>query len=85
MYLDCARHERFRGVFDTKQTTIEVLHILAGLAAAVAMTWAAAWSYPLGWDVIWWCGAAAMVATVLMGVGPLRRARRLDAIRRSEA
>lgn len=59
-------------------TTIEILHILAGLAAAVAMTWAAAWSYPLAWDVIWWCGAAAMVATVAMGIRPLRRARRLD-------
>ena len=61
------------------RTTIEVLHILGGLLAAVAITWAAAWSYPLGQDVIWSCGAAAMVATVAMGVGPLLRARRLDA------
>ena len=72
------------------KTTIEILHILAGLGVAVAITWAAAWSYPLGQDVIWACGAAAMVATVLMGVGPLRRARRLDTgnsgqTRRSEA
>ena len=75
---------RFR--FTMKQTTIEILHILAGLVVAVAITWAAAWSYPLGQDVIWACGAAAMVATVLMGVGPLRRARRLDqTTRRSEA
>ena len=67
-------------------TTIEILHIVVGLLAAVAITWAAAWSYPLGQDVIWACGAAAMVATVLMGVGPLRRARRLDqTTRRSEA
>jgi len=67
-------------------TTIEILHIFGGLVAAAAMTWAAAWSYPLGQDVIWSCGAAAMVATVLMGVGPLRRARRLDrTTRRSEA
>ena len=67
-------------------TTIEILHILAGLVVATAITWAAAWSYPLGQDVIWACGAAAMVATVLMGVGPLRRARRLDQMmRRSDA
>ncbi|HXH16501.1 MAG TPA: hypothetical protein VNJ10_10265 [Sphingomonas sp.] len=67
-------------------TTVEILHIVAGLVVAVAITWAAAWSYPLGQDVIWACGAAAMVATVLMGVGPLRRARRLDqTTRRSEA
>ena len=75
-----------RFCFDMKKTIIEILHILAGLAVAVAITWAAAWSYPLGQDVIWACGAAAMVATVLMGVGPLRRARRLDqTTRRSEA
>jgi hypothetical protein len=65
-------------------TTIEILHILAGLAAAVAMTWAAAWSYPLAWDVIWWCGAAAMVATVAMGIRPLRHARRSDMQTRGE-
>ena len=75
---------RFR--FAMTKTTIEILHILAGLVVAVAITWAAAWSYPLGQDVIWSCGTAAMVATVLMGVGPLRRARRLDqSTRRSEA
>jgi hypothetical protein len=48
------------------------------------MTWAAAWSYPLAWDVIWWCGAAAMVATVAMGIRPLRHARRRDMQTRCE-
>jgi hypothetical protein len=57
------------------RTLIEILHILVGLGVAVAITWAAAWSYPLGQDVIWWCGAAAMVVTVIMGIGPLRQAR----------
>ncbi len=74
-----------RFCFDMKQTMIEILHILAGLAVAVAITWAAAWSYPLGWDVIWWCGAAAMVATVLMGLRPLRRAQRHDRLAREKA
>ncbi|MCP3734881.1 hypothetical protein M9979_08360 [Sphingomonas sp. RP10(2022)] len=60
------------------RTAVETLHIVAGLVVAAAMTWAAAWAYPLGRDVIWWCGAGAMVATVLMGVGPLRRARAHD-------
>ena len=60
------------------RTTMEILSIAAGLIAAVAMPWAAAWSYPLGREVIWWCGAGAMVATVVMGVGPLRRARIAD-------
>ena len=61
---------------------IELLHVAAGLVAAVAMAWAAAWAYPLGRETIWWCGAAAMLATVLMGVGPLRRARAIDRRRR---
>ncbi len=60
------------------RTTVELLYIAAGLVAAVAMTWASAWAYPLGRDVIWWCGAGAMLATVLMGIGPLRRARSID-------
>ncbi|WP_374943352.1 hypothetical protein [Sphingomonas sp.] len=56
------------------RTLVELLHILAGLAAAAALTSAVAWSYPLGATTAWWCGGAAMVATVVMGVGPLRRA-----------
>ncbi len=60
------------------RTTVELLHIAAGLVAATAMTFAAAWSYPLGYETIWWCGIGAMVATVLMGIGPLRRARAID-------
>lgn len=57
---------------------MESLHILAGLAAAAALTSAIAWSYPLGATTAWWCGGAAMIATALMGVGPLRRAWALD-------
>ena len=63
------------------RTLVELLHIVVGLIAALAMTVAAAWAYPLGRDVIWWSGAAAMVATVLMGLGPLRRARIVDRAR----
>ena len=62
-------------------TLIELLHILGGLAAAAALTKAIAWSYPLGAEVAWWCGGAAMVATVLMGLGPLRRAWAADKTR----
>lgn len=56
------------------RTLTELLFMGAGLVAAYLLTWACAWSYPLGAHVVWWCGSAAMVATVLMGVGPLRRA-----------
>jgi len=65
-----------------RATLVEVLHIAAGLAAAAALTYAAAWAYPLGREVIWWCGAGAMVATVVMGLGPLRRAHAADRGRR---
>jgi len=62
-----------------KRTLIEGLHVVAGLIAAWAVTAASAWAYPLGWRVIWWCGAAGALATLLMGIGPLRRAWAIDA------
>ncbi|WP_343527919.1 hypothetical protein [Sphingomonas sp.] len=61
---------------------IELFYIVLGLAAALVMTWAAAWAYPLGRAEIWWCGIGAMVATVAMGVGPLHRARIADRMAR---
>ncbi|WP_244501564.1 hypothetical protein [Sphingomonas gellani] len=56
----------------------ELLYIAAGLLIAAAVAGGAAWAYPLGGDVIWGCGVFAMVATVLMGIAPLRRAVALD-------
>ena len=56
------------------RTLIELFHILAGLAVGAALTAAIAWAYPLGREVAWWCGGAAMAATAAMGVRPLRRA-----------
>ncbi|MBB3879583.1 hypothetical protein [Sphingomonas pseudosanguinis] len=61
---------------------IELFYIVLGLVAAVIMTRAAAWAYPLARAEIWWCGAAAMVATVVMGIGPLHRARIADRMAR---
>lgn len=61
-----------------RATLVELLHIAAGLVAAALLTWAVAWAYPLGRTVIWWCGGLAMVATAMMGIAPLRRARRID-------
>ncbi|RIA35505.1 hypothetical protein DFR49_4285 [Hephaestia caeni] len=60
----------------------EALHILAGLAAALAVTWVSAWAYPLGEKTIWTIGGVAMVLTVLMGINPLRRAIRVTRKRR---
>ena len=42
----------------------ELFYIGLGLMAALVMTWAAAWAYPLGRVEIWWCGLGAAVATV---------------------
>jgi len=56
------------------RVVVELLHIVGGLAAAIVLTAGAAWSYPMGREIIWACGGAAMVATVAMGVTPLRRA-----------
>jgi hypothetical protein len=63
------------------RTLVETLHIIIGLVVAALLTWAIAWAYPLGADVAWACGIAAMGGTVVMGVGPLRRARLADRTR----
>jgi hypothetical protein len=61
-----------------RHVLIELLYVVAGLMAGLALTAAAAWAYPLGYDVIWACGAVAMAASVVMGIGPLRRAAARD-------
>jgi hypothetical protein len=53
---------------------IEVVHIAIGLVAAVLIATAAAWSYPRATDDIWIVTYACMIAVVLMGIGPVRRA-----------
>lgn len=65
-----------------RATLVELFHVAVGLAAAAALTAAVAWAYPLGRQVIWWCGAAAMLVTAVMGIGPLKRARQADRRRR---
>lgn len=67
-----------------RATLVELFHILLGLAAAAALTAAVAWAYPLGREVVWWCGAAAMLATVVMGLTPLKRARAMDRRRQQQ-
>lgn len=53
---------------------IEVLHIVAGLIAAWIVASLAAWSYRRATGDIWLVAYVAMVAVVVMGIGPLRRA-----------
>lgn len=53
---------------------IEVVHIAIGLVAAALIAAAAAWSYPRATDDIWLVAYGCMVAVVLMGIGPVRRA-----------
>ena len=57
---------------------IEVLHLAAGLGAAMLIASLAAWSYPLARGDIWLVTYAAMIAVVLMGIGPIRKAFRHD-------
>ena len=57
---------------------IEVLHIAAGLAAAMLIAALAAWSYPLARRDIWQVDYIAMVIVVLMGIEPILRAYRED-------
>jgi hypothetical protein len=57
---------------------VETLHIAIGLIAATLIAAAAAWSYPRATGDIWLVTYVAMVAVVLMGVGPLRKAYAAD-------
>ncbi|HVF95405.1 MAG TPA: hypothetical protein VM900_13915 [Sphingomonas sp.] len=59
----------------------EIVYLVAGLVIAALLVWAASWAYPLGREVFWWCGAAAMATNVVFGVGRLRRARDRDQVR----
>jgi len=61
-----------------RRTMVELLHVAAGLAVALWLTVNFARSYPLGRDVIWWCGTAAMLATLAMAVRPVGRALEQD-------
>ena len=61
-----------------RRTLTELFFIVAGLCVAAAMTAAAGWAYPMGRVPIRWCGAAAMLATVVMGLGPLMQAIKKD-------
>jgi hypothetical protein len=53
---------------------IEVVHIVIGLIAAALIAAAAAWSYPRATDDIWLVAYVCMIAVVLMGIGPVRKA-----------
>ncbi|WNO54846.1 hypothetical protein [Stakelama saccharophila] len=57
---------------------IETVHVLAGLGAPLLLGWLSAWSYPLGRQDIWLVTWAAMGVTLVMGIGPMRRAIRVD-------
>ena len=57
---------------------IEMLHILAGLLAALLIASLAAWAYPLARQDIWLVTYIAMGAVVVMAVGQLRRAYAAD-------
>jgi uncharacterized membrane protein len=63
---------------------IEVLHIVAGLIAAFIIASLAAWSYRRATDDIWLVTYVAMIAVVIMGIGPIRRAYAVDRAKLAE-
>jgi hypothetical protein len=56
------------------RTLVEILHIIAGLAATALIVELSAWGYPLGTRTIWIVGGIAALVVLAMGVGPVRRA-----------
>jgi hypothetical protein len=64
-----------------RATFTELLHIAAGAAFTVLIFKGAAWAYPLGRDTIELIGWACVIAVVVMGLRPLRRAIAADRAR----
>ncbi|SOB87454.1 hypothetical protein SAMN06297144_2586 [Sphingomonas guangdongensis] len=64
------------------RTLVELLHIAAGLVATVLIVRLAAWGYPLARGTFNALGWVAGAAVMLMGMGPLRKAWRIDQRRR---
>ena len=62
----------------TPRVTVELLHLAAGLVVTTALFAAAIWSYPQARGDFHLVGAATLVAVLVMGIGPVRRARRAD-------
>ncbi len=52
----------------------EIVHVVAGLAAAWAVGTLSAWSYPLGRRDIWLVTWVAMAVVLLLGVRQVQRA-----------
>ena len=57
---------------------IELLHVLAGVLAAFAIGWAAAWAYPVGRANIWLVTYVSAAVVVLLGIRPVVGAIRGD-------
>jgi len=66
------------------RTLVEALHVVAGLAATVAVAAVCAWGYPQATATIWWVAGVAFVIVAAMGVYPLRTAWRADRARRGD-
>lgn len=60
------------------KTLIELLHIVAGLLAALVIGSLSAWSYPRATQDVWTVTYACMAVSALMGIGPVRRALAAD-------
>ena len=52
----------------------EIVHVVAGIAAAWAIGSLSAWSYPLGRRDIWTVTWVAMAVVLVLGVRQVRRA-----------
>ncbi len=61
-----------------RHTLIELFFVATGLAATVAIVAVAAWAYPLARREIELSGWVIAGILLLMGVGPVRRAWRID-------
>jgi hypothetical protein len=53
------------------RTIAEFFYIVVSTVGTFGVTWAAAWGYPQGREVIWPVGLGSMLIVVVMGIKPL--------------
>ncbi|MCP3731822.1 hypothetical protein M9978_15460 [Sphingomonas sp. MG17] len=61
---------------------VEALHISAGIAVALLIAALCSWAYPLARGDVWIVTGVAILAVLLMGIGPMRRAAAEDRAKR---
>ena len=61
-----------------RRTIIELMHILLGVAATLAIAWLCVWAVPQIGEIIWLVSFGVLAIVIFMGLQPLRLAWNAD-------